>query len=160
MIGKIVIVVMIIAGFLAGAYGAEMLRPKPELAEGTEAEAAEGHDTAAKDQPPAEAAWFRIPNQFFIPILRNDTVQGVMVLTLTVETTQPQLTAVQQQEHRLRDALLGALMIHANTGGFDGNFTTEVHLAALRKKLVAAGQKVSGQSIVNILIEDIARQDQ
>ena len=164
MIQKLIVAVLTVAGFLAGAYGGDLLRPQPEPGEITDSnQPAANTDAQAEKEttaPVAEPAWFRIPNQFFIPILRNDTVRGVMVLTLTVETTEPQLAAVQQQEHRLRDALLGTLMIHANTGGFEGNFTTEVHLSALRKALLTAAQKVSGPEIINILIEDIARQDQ
>ena len=154
---KLLVILLCLAGFAAGAFGGSWLRgPAPP---DTEAEGTAPHAETAKAEP-VKPAWFRIPTEFFIPILRNDSVQSVMILTLTVETSEENLPAVQTSEHKLRDALLSALMIHANTGGFDGNFTAETHLAKLRADLLAAAQKASDGLATGILIENIARQDQ
>ena len=60
---------------------------------------------------------------------------------------------------RLRDALLRRLLIHANTGGFDGNFTAEARLALLRRELMDAARQVAGEAVAGILVIDIARQE-
>lgn len=99
-------------------------------------------------------------NQFFVPIVRNGNLRAVMVLGLGMEVVDARAEAVHAQEFRLRDALLRALMIHANTGGFDGNFTSEPRLRLLGDVLLTAAQRVAGDDVQAILIGDIARQEQ
>lgn len=100
------------------------------------------------------------PSQFFVPIVRNGNLRSVMVLELGMEVVEARAEAVYAQEFRLRDALLRALMIHANTGGFDGNFTSEPHLKLLGDTLLAAAHGISGEDVQTILIGNIARQEQ
>ncbi|SNR41297.1 hypothetical protein EYF88_07145 [Paracoccus sediminis] len=135
--------------------------PKGEYAETA---SAEGEDkTAGKEGGDSDAAgaegWFTFPNQFFVPMMRNGDLGAVMILTLTLETSGSDLPALKQQEHRLRDALLRELMIHANTGGFDGNFTAESRLAPLRARLLKAAEASTDLPVKAVLIEDIVRQD-
>lgn len=106
----------------------------------------------------SEEGWFTFPTQFFVPLMRNGDMGAVMILTLTIETGSADLSAMKQQEHRLRDALLRELLIHANTGGFDGNFTSEARLAPLRDRLQKAAQASTSLPVKAVLIEDIARQ--
>lgn len=115
-----------------------------------------GHDASGGD--PAAAAWFRFPQQFFVPVLHDGRLDSTMVLTLTAEMPQASTDTVHAHEHKLRDALLRQLLIHANTGGFDGNFTAEAHLRVLRAALLGAAQDVV-PDIADILIGDIARQE-
>ena len=49
-------------------------------------------------------------------------------------------------------------MIQANTGGFDGNFTTEPSQRVLREELLKAARAATDLQIDAVLIEDIARQ--
>lgn len=138
--------------------------------------AAEGHDAGNSDHASAESHatsgdhgegtagaggldWFKFPNQFFVPILRNGSATATMILSLTIEMPAASRAEIEGQEHRLRDALLNALLIQANTGGFDGNFTAEPTLERLRNALLVAAQGAAGQNVKRILIEDIARQD-
>lgn len=182
---KILVLILPVIAFLGGAVGGDMLHadktssaeaaaPGHEPASGGGHDAAggeAGHDAAAEtaEAPPShgeEAAaggsedWFHFPNQFFVPILRNGTTTAVMVMSLTIEMPAEKRADIEAREHRLRDALLNALMVQANTGGFDGNFTAEPNLERLRKALLAAAQKAAGPEVTRVLIEDIARQDQ
>ena len=91
--------------------------------------------------------------------MRNGDMGAMMILTLTLETTETQKPALEQQEHRLRDILLRQLLIAANTGTFDGNYTAEARLAPLRRDLLDAVQTATGPLVAAVLIEDIARQD-
>ncbi|MDO5604322.1 MAG: hypothetical protein Q4G25_04075 [Paracoccus sp. (in: a-proteobacteria)] len=102
---------------------------------------------------------FRFPSQFFVPVMRGDRLAGMMVLTLTLEMPAARVEEVYSQEFRLRDALLRGLLIQANTGGFDGNFTTEPRMRRLREALQVAAADASGGIVTDVLIEDIARQD-
>lgn len=100
------------------------------------------------------------PTQFFVPIVRSGNIGAIMILTLSLETAPGKQAGVADNQHRLRDALLRQLMIHANTGGFDGNFTTEGRMRGLRQSLLEAAQAVAGQDVTGVLIEDIGRQMQ
>lgn len=119
-------------------------------------------DAASETRPASTGPTVSVefPGQFFVPIVRNGTLRAVMVLGLGMEVAEPGLEAVRAREFRLRDALLRALMIHANTGGFDGNFTSEPHLKLLGDTLLAAAQRVVGSDVQGILIGDIGRQEQ
>ena len=186
---KILMMVLPLLAFVGGAVGGDLLHggdaakhegPEAETAAaqpdeaaqataGHGAEAAAGHgdkSAAATDGDKSAAAedatveWFRFPSQFFVPIMRNGATEAVMILALTLEMPAEAKPAVEAQEHRLRDALLNALMIQANTGGFDGNFTSAASLDRLRHALLEAAHKAAGPQIAQVLIEDIARQDQ
>lgn len=132
---------------------------------GTAAGGTAGHGAADGNGSPAghggEAtgtAWFKFPQQFFVPILYDGRLDSTMILTLSVEMPAAARETVHAHEIKLRDALLRQLLIHANTGGFDGNFTTEAQLRKLRDSLTATAQGVVPE-IAGILIGDIARQD-
>lgn len=115
-----------------------------------------GHGVSSADA--GATTWFAFPAQFFVPILRDGRLDSTMVLTLSAEMPGTAAETVYAHEIKLRDALLRQLLIHANTGGFDGNFTSEAHLRGLRTELAGAAQAVVPQ-ITAILIGDIARQD-
>lgn len=179
MLKKILMILVPVLALVAGTVGGDFLRPKTDdaakdghetTAEG-DAAAAEGGEagteTASAEgstQPKHEAGsdeapgWFSFSSQFFVPMMRNGDMGAIMVLTLSLETTQGELSNLEAMEHRLRDALLRQLLIAANTGGFDGNFTSEAKLRPLRKDLLNAVQKAGGTAIKAVLIEDIARQ--
>lgn len=177
----ILMMVLPVLAFIGGAVGGDLLHgnaskaseeskegAEPPKSSGETAEArsedsaekvSEGADTEAADKSNA-ADWFHFPDQFFVPILRNGTTSAVMVLSLTLEMPSAARASVEAQEHRLRDALLNALMIQSNTGGFDGNFTSASSLDSLKSALLAAARKAGGSEITSVLIEDIAKQEQ
>ena len=180
MVKKLIPVLAILLAAIGGLFGGDMLRPKEGAADhatpAPEAEAPEAHaeDGAADAEPEtdhgtdskpegehgeATAAYFRFPSQFFVPVMHGDRLDGMMVLTLTVEMAADQQEAVFKQEFRLRDAFLRTLLIHANTGGFDGNYTIEPRMRRLRESLMKTATEVTGGIVTDVLIEDIARQD-
>lgn len=179
MIKKILMLIIALIGFVGGAIGGDILYAKKTegKTETADSSAAAGQEsgngdagqassnTAASDSDKAKAEnaaldWFQFPNQFFVPIIRNGTPTAIMILTLSIEMPASARAKIEAQENRLRDALLAALLIEANTGGFDGNFTSEANLRRLRKSLLAAGQRAGGADVQRILIEDIGRQQQ
>lgn len=189
MIRKLLIFILPLVGLIGGGAAGAMLRSPPAAGDahaestnshGGEAEAASHGEASASHGEPAKSdaghgadtghgggevdkdalAWFRFPSQFFVPVIRNARPEAVMVITLTIETTKASEKSIFDKEHRLRDALLRQLMIHANTGGFDGNFTSDAHMTELRGKLLKAARDVGGPEVRDVLIEDLARQAQ
>ncbi|TJZ92605.1 hypothetical protein FA743_06990 [Paracoccus gahaiensis] len=180
MIRKLIPLALPVLALVGGAFGGDMLRGPAPAEEGAH-DAAEGEDTtagpdateehaSAEDQGESgghdagdqsaggDAGWFTFPTQFFVPLVRQGDMRDIMILTLTLQTDAASAPALATKEHALRDALLRALMIHANTGGFDGNYTADRNLALLRESLLKAGQTVTDLPLTAVLIEDIARQ--
>lgn len=163
MIKKILIWMLPLVALIGGTAAGSLLAPEKhaetaEAADDTEA-VGEGHESAKEAAKGGPAAWFSFPNQFFVPIVRRGDVDRIMVLTLTIETSEHAKADIEAQEHRLRDALLRSLIIHANTGGFSGNYTAEPKLQKLRGDLLAAATGVAGPDVHNVLIEDLALTD-
>ncbi|AGT10132.1 hypothetical protein [Paracoccus aminophilus] len=163
MIRKILMLVLPLLAFLGGAVGGNILHDKSKPAESVFAEGEEGEGEGhakGKDAKPeaTEMGYFRFPTQFFVPIIRNGDVSGTMILAVTLEVPKPAQEKVYGAEYRLRDALLGALMIHANTGGFDGNFTADAQMDRLKAALLKAAQAADAPDVSRVLVEDIAFQ--
>ncbi|MRX49242.1 hypothetical protein GI374_02055 [Paracoccus sp. S-4012] len=170
-IGMLASLLLTAAALVGGALGGEQLRLRQHPA-ASEVPASEPEAVAAvpadppgaepQDPGPAAAPGtsFRFPQQFFVPLVRNGEVRGAMVLTLGIDIPAGMEEQVYAAELRLRDALLRRLLIHANTGGFDGNFTSEAHLALLRRELMDAAHRIAGEAVAGILVIDIARQEQ
>ncbi|TRW99468.1 hypothetical protein FNJ84_01995 [Paracoccus sp. M683] len=153
-----------VLALLGGAAAGNLMVRQPEATadaeDGPSLDGETGEKTAsAPEKDVSPAAWFKFPNQFFVPIVRRGEIDGMMVLTLTVETTEKGKPAIEAQEHRLRDALLRSLIIHANTGGFAGNYTADPKMQQLRESLLTTATKVAGADAHAVLIEDLARSD-
>ncbi|MDO5648307.1 hypothetical protein [Paracoccus sp. (in: a-proteobacteria)] len=150
---KLIPILLPVIALIGGAFAGDHLRPAPQVTEDAEPET-----PPPPSDTPINAGYFKFPTQFFVPLTRNGDMGAVMVLTVTLETEDDALPMMQKQEHRLRDALLRELLIHGNTGGFDGNFTAERNLRILRERLIQAARRATDQPITTVLIEDIARQ--
>ncbi|RJE80352.1 flagellar basal body-associated FliL family protein [Paracoccus sp. JM45] len=168
MIRKLIPILLPLVALLGGAFGGDMLRapadaasPTPEShsvqhADDDHATAKDDHGVSG-DHTSAEG-WFTFPTQFFVPLARQGDSNELMIITLTLQTDAASIEAMRKKEHALRDALLRQLLIHANTGGFDGNYTADRNLVALRQDLLKAASTVTDLPLKAVLIEDIARQ--
>lgn len=134
---------------------AKPLKPAPGGGDGGGNAGAAGH---GKEGARPETAWFQFPQQFFVPVLHDGRLDSTMIMTLSVEMPDTARETVHAHEIKLRDALLRQLLIHANTGGFDGNFTAEAQMRQLRATLTTTAQGVV-PGIAGVLIGDIARQE-
>lgn len=161
---KILSLLLPVIALVVGVVGGEFLRPSDPA----EAAASDGtpHDPPAIEEPQDDidgaelaSSFFTFPSQFFVPLMRQGDMGAVMILTLSIETDADQLEAMEKQEHRLRDAMLRELLIQANTGGFDGNFTSEASMRVTRDGLLKAARSATPLTVRHVLIEDIARQD-
>lgn len=120
---------------------------------------------AAPDAPvvkPSAAldfAYVRLNNQFIVPVTREGRIKALVVLSISLEVAPEATEAVFAREPKLRDAFLRVLFDHANTGGFDGEFTANGALLPLREALREAGGRILGKALNDVLITEIARQD-
>ena len=101
----------------------------------------------------------RMSNQFVVPVVINERVSSLIVMSLSVEVETGGQEAVFSHEPRLRDAFLQVMFDHANMGGFDGAFTASSTMRLLRAALQDAADRVMRGHISDVLIVDIVRQD-
>lgn len=184
MLKKILMILVPLIAFAVGAFGGLQLKPEKEAQQASH-ENGNSHDAHAKaeDHPQNTehasdghgtghggdhgdekkgqgdaAETFTFPSQFFVPLVRRGDPDAVMIMTISLQSSHKHIEALANQEHRLRDIILRQLLIIANTGGFDGNFTTDGRQRALRKALLEAVRHEFGETVTAILIEDIVRQ--
>ena len=161
---KLLPVLLALLGIGAGLGAGHLLRPDPaELAEPSpcgDATPESGAATAPQAAPsPTTQEYTKLNNQFIVPVVSQERVTSLIVLSLSVEITKGQSQTVFSREPKLRDAFLQVLFNHANMGGFHGAFTDTANMAVLRRALKEAGRSVLGDIVSDVLITDLARQD-
>jgi len=119
----------------------------------------DGHTPTAMPLPLDDREYARMNNQFVIPIVTNELVSGLMVMSLSIEVSAGGQEDVFAHEPRLRDAFLQVMFDHANMGGFNGAFTASSNMRLLRDALKDAADRVMLGHITDVLIVDIVRQD-
>lgn len=150
MIAKLLPIILVVLGLLAGLGGGIALRPSGEQAEGGD------QDTK---KIPAVTEFVKLNNQFVIPVVEDGRVASLVIMSLSVEISVGNTEAIYAREPKLRDALLQVMFDHANAGGFKGVFTDGANLILLRKALLEVSKKVMGELVKDVLISDISRQD-
>lgn len=146
-------ILMILVSASGGAAAGWWLRPEPDVA-------AADIELAALPEPAAEVSYYKLPNQFVVPVVENGRVAAVVLMSLTLQLRGETAEQVAFQEPKLRDEFLKVLFERANVGGFRGNFTGESQVAQLRHSLVEAARLVLPGVVDDILITDLLRQDQ
>ncbi|WP_338549678.1 flagellar basal body-associated FliL family protein [Roseovarius phycicola] len=126
--------------------------PKPEQ----DADHSEKSEDSAEE---TAAEYVKLNNQFVVPVVSGDLVKALVVMSLSIEITQGETSAIYAVEPKLRDAFLQVLFDHANMGGFQGEFTEARNMDVLRTALTDSAQTIVGGVVTGVLITDIARQD-
>lgn len=152
MISKLLPLVFCLVGAGAGAGAGFFLRPPAD------------HDPAEKAEPVAVDPalipdYVKLSNQFVVPLVDKDRISAMVILSLSLEVKQGTSEQVYAREPKLRDAFLQLLFDHANTGGFRGSFTDAANLVILREGLLEIAKQLLGETVTDVLIVDIVRQD-
>lgn len=97
---------------------------------------------------------------FVVPVFKGDKVVAMVVASVAIEIDAESETKVEAAEPKLRDGFLAAMFRHANSGGFEGAFTTGQKMDDLRAALLVAARGVfPGATVGDVLITEIAKQD-
>lgn len=166
---KLLPVILAVVGLGVGIGAGSFLKPAPEplemataLCEGKECEAVEDLKPPKPIEmvvdPDAVFDYVKLPKQFVVPIIRNEKVRALVVLTLSLEVEAGTSDAVLAKAPRLRDAFLQVLFDHANSGGFDGAFTSGRAMSDLRDELKETARSYMGKTVESVLIEEIVKQ--
>ena len=114
----------------------------------------------AEKKKSAELAYVTMDKPFVVPVFAGEKVAAMVVVSLSVETDTETAHAIEDVKPRLRDGFLKVMFRHANSGGFDGSFTTGRKIEDLKSALLAAAHEVDARPPVEeVLITEIARQD-
>jgi len=171
MLAKLLPILLLLVGTGGGIGAGLFLMPGPEPGSqvsnqgsagsqgGAAAENAQMKDATGEMIDPLTTEFVKLNNQFVIPVVKNDMIASLVVITLNLETRIGVSESIYAREPKLRDAFLRVLFEHANMGGFQGDFTNADTLDLLRSALRQVAQKVIGADIVDVLIVDILRQD-
>lgn len=166
--GKILPILLAVIGIGAGVGAGLTLRPDPvETADahdcpemgGKEMAMATDEDKKPDKEDASDREYVKLNNQFVVPVVADDLVDALVVMSLSIEVSPGQVETVYSREPKLRDAFLQVLFDHANIGGFHGEFTNANNMDVLRAALTQTAQQVIGDGVSGILITDIARQD-
>ncbi len=155
---------------VGGGIGAGLaLKPEPEQPADTTPCGAPDKVTADKFDPeaghgadtpkPETSEYVKLNNQFVVPIVGNDRVESLVVLSLSIEIAQGRSDLIYEREPKLRDAFLQVLFDHANMGGFAGAFTRSRNMEVLRSALAEVAHDILGPDVRGVLVTDIGRQD-
>ncbi|SEL26868.1 Flagellar basal body-associated protein FliL [Roseovarius nanhaiticus] len=151
------------------SHADEMATPDaPDGAEAAASDAADdthgskehADDSHGEDDHEASAGseYIKLNNQFVVPIVTRDSIEAVIVMSLSLEVPSGRSEAVYLHEPKLRDAFLQVMFDHANMGGFAGIFTDTAKLNLLRSALYEVATTVLGDGVNSILITDFVRQ--
>ncbi len=152
MLGKLLPLLLALAGLGAGVGAGFMLKPAAPDDGGTQV-------AAAGPSEPGPRQFVPLTGQFVVPVIQQGQVRALVILTLSLETDPDAVMAVNSAGPKLRDVFLRVLFDHANAGGFDGAFTASAAITPLRRALREAAQGVLGSTIHDVLIVDLVRQD-
>lgn len=163
----IIPLILMIVGIGGGVGAGLFLTPEAdaEMAEGLaaqpcgDAEALPEAMAAAQPTPLENREYARMNNQFVVPVVINERVSSLIVMSLSIEVDVGGQEDVFSHEPRLRDAFLQVMFDHANMGGFNGVFTASSNMRLLRDALQDAADRVMRGHITDVLIVDIVRQD-
>lgn len=164
---KLIPLILILVGLGTGTGAGYLLRPDPDPvaielpAEGdlSPPSAQDDKVDAGETDPELLPEFVKLTNQFIVPVVETDRITSLVILSLSLEVEAGGTEKVYAQEPKLRDAVLQLLFDHANTGGFRGSFTDADNLVILRRGLLEVAQGVLGDTVKNVLITDILRQD-
>lgn len=116
------------------------------------------NDTASGSFDPS-INYFKFSRQFVVPVIADGGVTSLVLLDLNLEMDASAAESFYVREPKLRDALMEELLDIANDGRFGGMLTDRRNLDQIRLDLLHAAQDVEGDSVHDVLILDIMRQD-
>ena len=164
--GKLLPIILMVLGGAVGGGAGIILKPEEKICDVDAASMEECEQDASMEVEPASEAedeqefdYVAMKNQFVVPVIQNELVRSLVVMSISLETTPDNTEALFSKEPKLRDAFLSVLFDHSHIGGFDGAFTESSRMAALRTALLEAARSVSGKAVSDVLITDIARQE-
>ena len=110
-------------------------------------------------KPEGESDYAKLDKHFVVPIVEEESVASLVVVTLAIEVNKGATELVYLHEPKLRDEFLSVLFNHGRSGAFHGAFTERRNLDDLRASLNEAASYVLGDAARQVLLTSIVKQD-
>lgn len=160
---KLLPVILMIIGGAIGAGAGTFLKPAGDAMCDPAEECEPDEKAPATEEADKELAediyYVSMKNQFVVPVIQNEVVRSLVVLSLSLESSPEESEIIFSREPKLRDVFLQVLFDHSHVGGFNGAFTESGRLSALKVALLEAAQSVVGSVVSDVIITDIVRQE-
>lgn len=163
MIKKLLPLFALILGLGGGGAVAIMLAPPESESANTDADVTDGQEKTTPKDDLTEGAEnmeiVKLPNQFVVPVILNNRVRAMVILTVALEVEAGQGDHVRTLEPKLRDTYLAEMFNLAAIGGFEDELISRKTLDLVKRALTERSKEVLGLNHVTVLITDMARQD-
>ena len=110
-------------------------------------------------EPAGGEDFVKLNKQFVVPVVSDDRIKSMVVLSIAIATERGNSETIYHYEPRLRNEILKVLFRHANSGGFDGVFTSGRAMEDLYSALNIVLDDVLGDIPSEALVTEIMRQD-
>ena len=107
-----------------------------------------------------DVSFFKFKRQFVVPVMTRGKIAALVIMNLSLELNSEIPENIYTLEPKLRDALTRELLSLSNKGVFGANLTSAESYEDVRRTLLSAVTAVTPEGIQDILILDIARQEQ
>lgn len=157
--------IALVLGLASGGTAALVLAPSgdttehPADGEATPAVASEADAENTEEPTPGNLEIVKLPSQFVIPVILDNRVRAMVILTVALEVETGAGDAVRAMEPKLRDEYLTELFGLAALGGFKDELISRQTIELVKRALTERSRQVLGTRNVNVLITDMARQD-
>lgn len=152
--------IIIILGAAGGGAAGYFLQPEPQDADhACVCEDAIDAGAHGEDEPMEEFEYVNIEKQFVVPLIEDETLTGMALMSLSLEIAPGTREEVYAREPKLRDEFLRVLFAYASIGGFNGNYLEANDLKIVRSDLTQVAQNILGPIVNEVLIVDMIRQD-
>jgi len=154
------ILLMLIGGAIGSGAGV-FLKPEdtPDCETLEDCNETDAPTAEEKTEDSDEVHYVAMKNQFVVPVIKDELVQSLVVLSLSLESKTDQSEDIFSRQPKLRDVFLQVLFDHSHIGGFNGAFTESSRLSTLKVALLEAAQGVVGPVVSDVIITDIVRQE-
>ncbi len=117
-----------------------------------------GHD---KEESGAsgDIAYYKFTREFVVPLIRNERVESLVIINLNLEVDSSESQKLFSMEPKLRDNIMTTLIKLSNDGDTLHTLTDVDHYETIRSMVLANLQGAISESIQNVLILDMAKQD-
>ncbi|MEP6342134.1 MAG: hypothetical protein ABJ275_02380 [Maricaulaceae bacterium] len=105
-------------------------------------------------------SFYKFKRQFVVPVMTQGKIEALVIMNLSLELNSDAPDNIYTLEPKFRDALTRELLTLSNKGVFGENLTSVESYEDVRSTLLSAVKSVTIEGVQDILILDVARQEQ
>lgn len=120
----------------------------------------DSHSNNQQDGISTAPVYMKFKRQFVVPVMKNGRIESLVLLNLNLELGPDAPPNTYTLEPKLRDSIMRELLALSHAGVFSHDLTSADTYDKLRAALLFASESIITEGVENVLILDLARQDQ